>query len=184
MSQELKVLVIGATGAQGGSVTRHLLEKGHQVRTLTRNPDSAKAKKLAEKGVEVLKGDFTDPASLVEAAKGMDAMFAMTTPYESGVEAETKQGIAVADAAKLAGVGHLVFTSVAGADRKTHIPHFDSKYKVEQHIAGLGIPYSILAPVFFMENWFAPWFLPSIQEGTLQFAMPPEKPLQQISVMN
>jgi len=176
--------VIGATGNQGGSVTRHLLKKGHQVRTLTRNPHSTKAEKLSEQGVEVVQGSFTDAASLVRAAKGMDTLFAMTTPFEIGVEGETRQGIAIADAAKQAGVGHLVFTSVASADRQTGIPHFDSKYEVEKYLATRNIPYTISAPVFFMDNWFAPWFLPSIQEGTLKFALPADRPLQQVSVDN
>ncbi|TDJ50343.1 MAG: NmrA/HSCARG family protein [Nitrospina sp.] len=184
MSKQLSVLVIGATGNQGGAVVRNLLPKGHRIRTLTRNPDSPKAKQLAEQGVEVLKGDFTDSDSLVKAATGMDTVFAMTTPFEAGVEAEAKQGIALADAVKQAGVGHLVFNSVASADRNTGIPHFDSKHKVEQHMASLKIPYTIVAPVFFMDNWFTPWFLPSIQEGTLKFAMPPDRPLQQVSVDN
>ncbi len=184
MSKQLSILVMGATGNQGGAVVRNLLPTGHRVRTLTRNPDSPKAKQLADQGVEVLKGDFADSDSLVKAATGMDTVFAMTTPYESGVEAEVKQGIDLADAVKQAGVGHLVFTSVASADRQTGIPHFDSKYKVEQHIASLKIPYTIVAPVFFMDNWFTPWFLPSIQEGTLKFAMPADRPLQQISVDN
>jgi len=92
--------------------------------------------------------------------------------------------VAVADAAKQAGVGHLVFSSVASADRQTGIPHFDSKYEVEKHITTLNIPYTISAPVFFMDNFFAPWFLPSIQEGTLKFAMPVDRPLQQVSVDN
>ncbi len=182
MSKKLSVLVMGATGSQGGAVVRNLLPKGHRIRTLTRNPDSTKAKQLADQGVEVLKGDFTDSDSLVKAATGLVSLFAMTTPYEAGMEAETKQGIALADAVKQAGVGHLVFNSVASADRNTNIPHFDSKYKVEQHIASLKVPYTIVAPVFFTENWFAPWFLPSIQEGTLKFAMPVDRPLQQVSV--
>ena len=184
MSKKLSVLVMGATGSQGGAVVRNLLPKGHRIRTLTRNPDSPKAKQLAEQGVEVLKGDFNDSDSMVQAATGMDTVFAMTTPYEAGVEAEAKQGIALADAVKQAGVGHLVFNSVASADRSTNIPHFDSKYKVEQHMASLKIPYTIVAPVFFMDNWFTPWFLPSIQEGTLKFAMPLDRPLQQVSVDN
>ena len=184
MSKQLSVLVMGATGSQGGAVVRNLLTKGHRIRILTRNPDSPKAKQLAEQGVEVLKGDFTDSESLVKAATGMDTVFAMTTPFEAGVEAEAKQGITLADAVKQAGVGHLVFNSVASADRNTGIPHFDSKYKVEQHIASLRVPYTIVAPVFFMDNWFTPWFLPSIQEGTLKFAMPPQRPLQQVSVDN
>ncbi len=184
MSKQLSVLVMGATGSQGGAVVRNLLPKGHRIRTLTRNPDSPKAKQLADQGVEVLKGDFNDSDSMVKAATGMDTVFAMSTPYEAGEEAETKQGIALADAVKQAGVGHLVFNSVGNGDRNTNIPHFDSKYKVEQHIASIKIPYTIVAPVFFMDNWFAPWFLPSIQEGTLKFAMPADRLLQQVSVDN
>ncbi len=182
MSKNLSILVMGATGNQGGAVVRNLLPKGHSIRTLTRNPDSPKAQQLANQGVEVLKGDFNDSDSMIKAATGVDTVFAMSTPYEAGVEAETKQGIALADAVKQAGVGHLVFNSVGNGDRNTNIPHFDSKYKVEQHIASIKIPYTIVAPVFFMENWFAPWFLPSIQEGTLKFAMPEDRPLQQVSV--
>jgi uncharacterized protein YbjT (DUF2867 family) len=184
MSKKLSVLVMGATGNQGGALVRNLLTKGHRIRTLTRNPDSLKAKQLAEQGVEVVKGDFTNSDSLVKAAKGMDTVFAMTTPFEAGVEAETQQGIDLADAVKQAGVGHLVFNSVASADRNTGIPHFDSKYKVEQHIDSLKIPYTIVAPVVFMDNWFTPWYLPSIQEGTLKIAMPADRPLQQVSVDN
>ncbi len=184
MSKQLSILVMGATGSQGGAVVRNLLPKGHRIRTLTRNPDSPKAKQLADQGVEVVKGDFTNSDSLVKAATGMDTVFAMTTPYEAGVDAEVKQGIDLVDAVEQAGVGHLVFNSVASADRNTNIPHFDSKYKVEQHIASIKIPYTIVAPVFFMDNWFAPWFLPSIQEGTLKFAMPVDRPLQQVSVDN
>ena len=87
MSKKLSVLVMGATGNQGGAVVRHLSTKGHRIRTLTRNPDSPKAKQLADQGVEVLKGDFsTDSGSLVKAAQGMDTVFAMTTPYETGVD--------------------------------------------------------------------------------------------------
>ena len=184
MSKKLSVLVMGATGNQGGAVVRNLLTKGHRIRTLTRNPDSPKAKQLAEQGVEVLKGDFTDSKSMVKAAQGMDTVFAMTTPFEGGVDAETKQGIDLANAVKQAGVGHLVFNSVGSGDRNTNIPHFDSKYKVEQHIASIKIPYTIVAPVYFMDNVFTPWFLPSIQEGTLKFAMPADRPLQQVSVDN
>ncbi len=184
MSKKLSVLVMGATGAQGGAVVRHLLPKGHRVRALTRNPDSAKARALKEQGVEVLPGDFTDANSLRQAAQGMDTMFAMTTPFEAGMAAETKQGVALANAAKQAGVGHLVFSSVASADRQTGIPHFDSKYEVEKHIASLGIPYTVTAPVYFMDNCLGPWFLPSIKEGTLKFAMPADRLLQQVSVDN
>ncbi len=76
----------------------------------------------------------------------------MTTP-SGGTDAETRQGVAAADAAKAAGV-HLVFTSVGSANRQTGIPHFDSKYEVEKHIAKVGVRATILAPVAFMENLY------------------------------
>lgn len=184
MSKKLSVLVMGATGNQGGAVVQHLLPKDHHIRTLTRNPDSPKAKRLEEQGVEVLKGDFFNAESLINAAKGMDTVYAMTTPFEVGVDEEVKQGIALVDAIKQAGVGHLVFGSVASADKSTGIPHFDSKYEVEKHIASLNIPYTISAPVYFMDNLLSPWFLPSLKEGTLKLGMPADRPLQQVSVNN
>ncbi len=176
------VLVIGATGNQGGSVVQALLPKGYHIRTLTRNPDSPAAKRLAEQGVEVMKGDFSDYDSLVKAATGMDTVYAMTTPFETGPEEEVKQGIAIANAVKEAGVGHFIFSSVASADRKTGIPHFDSKYEIEKHIVSLNIPYTISAPVFFMDNFLSPWILPSLKEGKLKLAMPANRLLQQVSV--
>jgi len=184
MSEKLSVLVIGATGNQGGAVVHSLLPKGHNIRTVTRNPDSDKAKQLKEQGVEVLKGDFSDPDSLLKAATGVDTVYAMTTPFESGTDAEVKQGIAIADAAKKANVGHFIFGSVANADLKTGIPHFDSKYEVEKHIASLDMPYTISAPVFFMDNHLSPWFLPALKEGKVKLAMPADRSLQQVSVKN
>jgi len=160
------------------------LPKGHNIRTITRNPDSDKAKKLKEQGVEVMKGDFSDSDSLLKAATGMDTVYAMTTPFETGTKAEVKQGIAIADAAKKANVGHFIFGSVASADRNTNIPHFDSKYEVEKHIVSLDMPYTISRPVFFMDNYFSPWFLPAIKEGTVKLAMPANRLLQQVSVKN
>ena len=184
MTKKLSVLVIGATGNQGGSVVKSLLPKGYHIRTLTRKPDSSAAKRLTEQGVEVVKGDFSDSDSLLKAASGMDTVYAMTTPFEAGPEAETQQGISIVDAVKKANVGHLIFGSVANADRETGIPHFDSKYKVEKHIASLNIPYTISAPVFFMDNYLTPWWLPSLKEGKLKIAMPADRSLQQISVRN
>ena len=184
MTKKLSVLVMGATGNQGGSVVKSLLPKGYHIRTLTRKPDSSAAKRLTEQGVEVVKGDFSDSDSLLKAASGMDTVYAMTTPFEAGPEAETQQGISIVDAVKKANVGHLIFGSVANADRETGIPHFDSKYKVEKHIASLNIPYTISAPVFFMDNYLTPWWLPSLKEGKLKIAMPDDRSLQQISVRN
>lgn len=184
MTNKLSVLVIGATGNQGGSVVKALLPKGHRIRTLTRNTNSPKAKQLSNEGVEVLKGDFNDSDSLVKAATGMDTVYAMTTPFEAGMDAETKQGIAISNAAKKAKAGHLIFGSVANADKKTGIAHFDSKHEVEKHIKTLDIPHTISAPVFFMDNHLSPWTLPDLKQGKLKMGMPANRPLQQVSVRN
>jgi uncharacterized protein YbjT (DUF2867 family) len=182
MSDQRLVLVTGATGSQGGSVVQALLEKGHQVRGMTRNADSSAAEKLRLRGVEVVASDFIDQDSLVRAASGVDTIFTMTTPFEEGVEAETAQGIAITNAAKEAGVGHLVYSSVANADKATGIPHFDSKYEVEKHTTSSGVPYTIIAPVYFMENLTAPWSVPELRQGKLALALPADQPLQQIAV--
>ena len=177
-----KVLVTGASGQQGGAVLNVLLARGHQVRALTRKPDSEWAASVASRGVEVVAGNFTDQESLVRAATGVDTIFLMTTFMEAGIDAEIEQGLAMVEAANQANVGHLVFTSVASADKATGIPHFDSKFKVEEAIIASGISYTIVAPVFFMENITSPWYLPGILDGTLAMPMPADAPIQQIAV--
>ena len=182
MSTRLDVLVIGATGQQGSSVARLLLSRGHGVRAFTRSDESPAARQLQELGAELAVGDNEDGESVIRAAQGMDSVYAMTSFFESGVEAEVRQGKRAADAIKAAGAGHFVFVSVASADRSTGIPHFESKYEIEQHIESLGIPSTIAAPVFFSENLLSSWTLPGLMEGTLALPMPPDRPLQQISV--
>ena len=140
MTTKRSVLVTGATGQQGGAVAHALLSRGHVVKALTRKPDSAAARRLASAGADVVAGDLGDAVSIVKAATGVDSMFLMGNSYEAGYEAETSQGITASDAAKAAGVGHLIYSSVADANKKTGIPHFESKYLVEQHIARLGVP--------------------------------------------
>ena len=151
MSQKLAVVVTGGTGKQGGAVVKSLLERGHEVRAVTRSTDSAKARELANAGVTLVRASLEDTAALTKALEGATSFFAMTTPFEGGTQAETRQGMSAADAAKAAGV-HLVFTSAGSANRRTGIPHFDSKYEVEEHIAKIGVRATVLAPVYFMEN--------------------------------
>lgn len=182
MTTKRSVLVTGATGQQGGAVAHALLSRGHHVKALTRQPDSDTARRLASAGAEIVAGDLGEATSVLKAANDVDTMFLMGNSYEAGVEAETRQGILAADAAKAAGVGHLIYSSVADADKKTGIPHFDSKYHVEKHVAGLGIPYTISAPVAFMENIVAPWSIAALRQGTHAFAMPPKRILQLVAV--
>ena len=182
MTDKRSVLVTGATGQQGGAVARALMSKGHRVKALTRKPDSDAARQLMSAGAELVTGDFGDAASVRTAARGVDTLFLMGNSLEAGTEEETRQGIAAADAAKAADVGHLIYTSVADANKKTGIPHFDSKYRVEKHIAGLGIPYTISAPASFMENIVAPWSIGALRQGTFAFPLPPRRAIQLIAV--
>ncbi|MFH2005880.1 MAG: NmrA/HSCARG family protein [bacterium] len=182
MAKKLNILVAGATGQQGGSVARALLDNGHHVRALTRRIGSPAAQALKELGAELHEGDLSKKETLPSAFEGVDAVFGVTTPFEAGMEAETQQGVNLVDAAKEAGIGHFVFSSVGKADKATGIPHFDSKYEVEKHLKASGVPYTIIAPVFFTENWLSPWFLPSIQEGNVALAMPGDRSLAHISV--
>ncbi len=181
MAKKLNVLVTGATGQQGGAVARQLLRKGHRVLGLTRNPQSAAAQELQRLGAEPVRGNLEDRGSLEQALRGIDAVFAVSVPFESGVEAETQQGITLADAAKAAGVAHLVFTSVPKADRFTGIPHFDSKTRVEQHIKQIGVPHTIIGPTFFMENLLSPWWLPGLRQGQFAIALSPNRKLEIIA---
>ncbi|BCH11057.1 hypothetical protein MesoLj131c_53150 [Mesorhizobium sp. 131-3-5] len=182
MTSKRSILVTGATGQQGGAVARALLSRGHRVKALTRKPDSDAARQLVGAGAEVVAGDLADAASIVQAAEGVDTMFLMGNSYEAGLEEETRQGILAADAAKAAGIGHLIYSSVADADKQTGIPHFESKYLVEQHVRQLGIPHTISAPVAFMENAVAPWSTGALSQGTLAFAMPPKRVLQLVAL--
>ncbi|QND59373.1 NmrA/HSCARG family protein [Mesorhizobium huakuii] len=182
MTSKRSILVTGATGQQGGAVARALLSRGHRVKALTRKPDSDAARQLTAAGAEVVAGDLADAASVVKAAKDVDTMFLMGNSYEAGLEEETRQGILAADAAKAAGIGHLIYSSVADADKQTGIPHFESKYLVEQHVRQLGIPYTISAPVAFMENAVAPWSIGTLSQGIHAFAMPPKRVLQLVAL--
>src|SRR5450432_299006 len=179
MARELTVVVAGSTGKQGGAVARGLLERGHKVRAVTRDPNSSQAKALANVGATLVAASLEDTEAITKALEGATTLFAMTTPFGVGTDAETRQGVAAADAAKAAGV-HLVFTSVGSADRQTGVPHFDSKYEVEKHIAKVGVRATILGPVFFMENvYFAK---EQLAKGIYPATLPPTRALAQVAV--
>lgn len=182
MKKTLTILVAGATGQQGGSVVDGLLASGHKVRGLTRNTSSDKAKALQERGVELAKGDLLNKDSLETAMKGVDGFFLVTTFFEAGLDAEVEQGIVAANTAKKMNIRHLVFSSVSDANQSTGVPHFDSKFKIEEHIKSLALNYTIVAPVYFYDNMLSPFTLPGLQQGTFAMAMPPDKPLKSISV--
>ena len=182
MSGKLNVLVTGASGKQGGYLVRELLSRGHSVRALTRKPESPAAAALADRGVTIVPGDFDDQGSLERAARGVDTVFAMSTPLESSAKTETREGMNIVRAASSASVTHLVYSSIAGADRATGIPHFDSKFEVEKEIRRSGVPFTIVAPVFFMENFLADYMAAGLAQGSISMALPATRRLQQIAV--
>ena len=168
------VLVTGATGRQGGATARHLLARGFRVRAVTRDPDKPAARALAERGAEVVRGDLDDPASLESAIRGADGVFSVQNFWETGFEREVKQGIALADLAQAAGTRHFVYASVGSAHRKTGLPHFESKWQIEEHIRAIGLPHTVLRPVWFMENWAG--YRDTIIDGALPLPLTPDRP--------
>ncbi|MDB5106479.1 MAG: NmrA family protein [Fibrobacteres bacterium] len=173
------ILVTGATGRQGGAAARHLLAQGFQVCALTRNPDKAQAHLLARKGARIVAGNMDDRASLDKALKGMQGVFAVQDFWEHGAEGEVREGKALIDAAKRAGVGHFVYSSVASADRDTGLAHFESKRIIEQYLEASGLAYTILRPVFFMENLDAN--RGEILNGILRLPLAPDRRIQMIA---
>ena len=180
VANQRNILVTGATGQQGGSLARLLLQKKHKVHALTRNTQSTAAQDLRNRGAKILKGDLDDSDSLKRAVKDVQSIFLMGTPFEDGTEGEIRRGKLMADIAKENNIEHLVYSSVANADKNTGIPHFESKYKVEQHIKNLGIPYTIIGPTFFMENLLGS----GLEQGQLALPLSPSTILQQSALEN
>jgi uncharacterized protein YbjT (DUF2867 family) len=171
-------LVLGATGGQGGAVAAALLGRGAAVRAMVRRPDQPSARRLAERGVDVVGGSLDDRAALGAAMQGVEAVFALTTPFESGVDAEVAQGRAVLAAAVEAQVPHLVFSSVASADQHTGVPHFESKAIIEKDLASGGLRYTVIGPTYFFDN--ALGGADRISAGIFDLPLPPDRPLQQL----
>jgi uncharacterized protein YbjT (DUF2867 family) len=177
------ILVTGATGNQGGAVARHLLKNGYKIRVMTRKPQDDKAGVFKALGAEVVKGDLDDAKSLELALEGAWGAYAVQNTWEAGVEREEEQGKRFAEVARKKGIEHFVYSSVGGANRNTGIPHFENKWRIEQAVRGLKFPsYTILRPVFFMDNFTSPWFLPGLLEGKLAVGLKPETKLQMIAV--
>jgi uncharacterized protein YbjT (DUF2867 family) len=181
MANEKTILITGATGKQGGATLRHLAKRGgFKLRAMTRKPDSDAAKAVAALGAEVVQGDLDDAASLERALAGAWGVFAVQNTWEAGVEREEEQGKRIAKVARDKGVQHFVYTSVGSAHRRTGIPHFENKVRVEETIKSLKFPsHVILRPVFFMENLPSPWFL---NGDKLTTALKPETKLQMVAV--
>ncbi|MDX3315394.1 MULTISPECIES: NmrA family NAD(P)-binding protein [Streptomyces] len=179
------IAVFGATGQQGGAVVDALLDHKARVRALVRDPQSGRAQALAARGVELAAIRADDPASPAAALATVEGFYFMTPEANSleEVEAEIRIGTTLVDAAVEAGVPHVVFNSVFGADRESGVPHHDSKHSIEEHLRKSGLRASMVRATAFMEN-FASVMAPSLEQGeiVLRLPLPEDVPLKMISV--
>jgi uncharacterized protein YbjT (DUF2867 family) len=175
------VLVIGATGKQGGAVANHLLERGIPIRAFVRDGGDDAARRLHSLGAEIAVGTLDESEDIQIAMAGCKGVYSVQT-WRDGLEREVQQGIAVAEAAHLKNVDMLVYSSASGANQDTGVPHFESKYLIERRIQDLHLKALILRPVYFMENLLAPMFVEGMERGVLRFPLPPDKPLQMVAV--
>ena len=179
---QTRVLVVGATGNQGGAVVEHLLEseQDFDVRGLTRDAESDAAQALEDRGVTMVEGDLGDPETLREPVGDADAVFAVTNFWTQGYDAQVQQGKNVADVAAEEGVDQFVFSGVGSHDEDTGIPHFDSAGEIDAYIRDLDLPWTILKPVFFMEN-FEAFAEDIVDDGTLAFPLAEGVSLQMLT---
>jgi len=166
------IAVIGATGQQGGGVVRTLQAGGQfKVRALSRNP--GKHRELAD---EVVEADLNRPETLAAAFKGAYGVFLVTTSSLEGTD-ERKQGAAAVQAARDAGVKHVVWSTLPDVEAisggKFHVPHFTNKAKVDQIVteAGFANHTFVIAP-FFYQNLAGAMAPQQQADGSMGWALP------------
>ncbi|MFF5009873.1 NmrA family NAD(P)-binding protein [Streptomyces phaeochromogenes] len=178
------IAVFDALDVQGGAVIDALLSRGARVRGLVRDLGSDRARSLAGRGVELVRVEVGDAASLSAALEGVDAFFFMTTLEGDthDVDGETRQGIALIEAAVAAAVPNVVFSSVGGADRDSGVPIFESKRHLEERLEKSGLRATLVRPVVYMDH--LPSLGPSVEDGevVLRMPLPDHIPLQLIAI--
>ncbi|MET4542262.1 uncharacterized protein YbjT (DUF2867 family) [Arthrobacter bambusae] len=154
MAEDLPVLVIGATGFLGGQVVDELLKRGKKVRALVR--PKSNASKVEAKGVEIVRGDMLDAASLIEAMTGVSAVVSTAAGYtrndKNAQAIDTFGNSNLAVAAKYAGVPRFVLISIVTSDQTPQIPHFWNKKLAEDKFRELGVPFVALRPGAFFDQ--------------------------------
>lgn len=175
------ILVLGATGQQGGSAARHLLRDGWSVRAFTRDKSSHAARELASEGAELCEGDMEDRAALADAMQGAYGVFSVQPPVWdlTAIDEEVRLGTNAADAAKQAGVRHFVYASASAAEAQSHFRAL-AKWEIENYIREIGLPATVLRLTFFMENYVSPFS--AIKNGTYAEAIAKDIPVNLIAV--
>jgi uncharacterized protein YbjT (DUF2867 family) len=171
MAPKKVIAVIGSTGAQGGGLVRAILaeEAGpFSARAITRHPDSEKARALARLGAEVVAGDTDDEASLTRAFAGAHGVYCVTNFWEhNSPERELAQARSMAQAAKAAGVSHVIWSTLEDTRKwvpledqrlptlkeKYKVPHFDAKGEADHVFAQQSTPTTYLLPAFYWDNF-------------------------------
>ena len=181
------IVVTAATGRQGQAAATALLERGWPVRALVRDPDSAPAAELAAAGAEVAVCDLDDADAIKAALDGAHGLFLYQPGFMSpeltpglGPDSELTRGRTVINAALTAEIGHLVYSSALGANlglSPLHAP----KQALEQQLAASGVPFTIIRPVGFMENYAGPG-RGLTPDGTIRTPAPPHIVEQLIAV--
>ena len=166
MTNNKTIFVTGGTGNQGGAVARSLLQQGFTVKVLTRNTNSAKAQILKNLNIELVKGDLNDASTYQKYLKDVYGIFSVQT-FKNGVKKEINQGITLATLGKEFGVKHFLYSSVIGAHLNTGVPHMNSKFKIENHIKQIGLPFTIIRPTSLYENFLIPQVKKGILTGKL-----------------
>ncbi|MHA3019718.1 NmrA/HSCARG family protein [Mycobacterium sp. BMJ-28] len=173
------VAVIGATGGQGSAVLTALTERRRSVRAVTRDPRSPRAQAIVAENVTVVGADLADEEALTAAFEDVSGVFAVTTPFEDGPHAEVEQGLHIIAAAQRARVPYLVYSSVAGADQDSGVPHFQSKAVIEAALTDTGLAHTVVGPTYFFDNLLGG--LDALRAGILDMPLPPDIPLQQLA---
>ncbi|WP_122049738.1 NmrA/HSCARG family protein [Asaia bogorensis] len=178
------ILITGATGQQGAATIREMQRRGHwHIRALVRDPRAPKAVGLAKNGVELAHGDLDDEHSLRVALDGAEGVLSVQSPMKIGPAGEERQGKRLAALAKESGVRHFVQCSAGGVERRSGLPHFESKWAIEQHIASLGLPATILRPAAFMENFSGMIFRVTML-SMMNTYLRPDQAMQLVSVQD
>jgi uncharacterized protein YbjT (DUF2867 family) len=160
------IFVTGATGNQGGAVARSLIRNGFRVKALTRHPTSPRAQHLKSINAEIIEGDLNEPKSFRNHLENVDGLFSVQT-FVNGIEKEIKQGCHLIDLAKEHKIPHFLYSSVSGADLPHGIPHWESKYKIENYLKASGIAFTIIRPASFFENFLIPQVYSRLMKGKL-----------------
>ncbi|TGN44701.1 NmrA/HSCARG family protein [Paracoccus liaowanqingii] len=179
------VLVLGATGKQGGAVAVELLRKGRPVRALVRTPQSAAARSLAANGVQLFSGGFPDLEVIRAAMAGAAGVFSVQPNSGSATssitdEEEVRFGKSVVDLALESNVKHLVYSSASIISQgRTGLDNLDCKLEIEEHVRRADIRSTIVRPASFMELMTIPGM--GLDKGMFSFFIHPDQPMDLIS---